>query len=198
MLTIRDDSLSLDYLRTKPNSEQLAKTILTNESFEVWDNTPVSTGMELLNDAVKRATGADLHQVIGLVEILDEYESALTYDLLVMGLKLRLLGTQEFSWGELLAIVQNSPRSSAFYRAQHPDQWMWTEAEHLLAAIADAQHLLLWQNGSGKRADRPKPIQRPGVVTDEVKTFGKDPIPYDEMADWLGGQFSELSSNTNT
>lgn len=196
MLTIRDDALSLVFLKTKPNSDELMYAILDKESFDIWDNTPERKGVRLVNDAVKDATGATLAEILGLVDLVEEYESALTYDCLVIGLKLRLLGTPEFTWGELLAIVQNSPRFSAFYRAQHPDEWMWTEQEHLLAAIADSLAIANWQRGNGKRSDYPRPIKRPGVTNDDVTKFGKGAIPYDEMNDWLGGQFTDLNNKT--
>lgn len=192
MLTIRDDSLSLDYLRTKPNSDELMEAILTEESFAIWDNTPERRGARLVNEAVKRATGASLAEVLYLVDLLDEYESAITYDCLSVGMRLRLIGTHEFSWGELLAIVQFSPRHSAFYRAQFPEEWMWDATTQLLASIYDEQRVSNWIAGSGKRNTFPKQLPRPGVTDDAVKKFGKDAIPYDEMADWLGGGFEEL------
>lgn len=33
--------------------------------------------------------------------------------------------------------------------------------EHLLATISDQLNLLLWQNGGGKKARKPKPLARP-------------------------------------
>lgn len=196
MLTIREDALSLEFLRTKPNSLDLLETVLDEESLSIIDDLPMPKVLKIVSEEIKRATGANLEQILSLVELLNEYESAITYDCLSMGIRLNHLGTQKFTWGELLAIVQHSPRFSAFYRAQNPDEWMWDETNHLLAAIADALHIANWQRANGKRKDYPKPIKRPGVVTDDVKTYGKDAIPYDEMAAWLGGQFTELSNKT--
>lgn len=197
MLTIRDDTLSLDYLRTNPDVDDLMERLLDEESFAIWDDTPMQAGLHLVNEAVRRATGADLTDILGLVKFLDEYESAITYDCLVVGMRLRLLGTQSFSWGELLAIVQNSPRNSALYRAQNPDEWMWDETNHLLAAIADGINIANWQRGEGKKNTFPKPINRPGVQ-DDTKHYGKGALPYDEMAIWLGGPFAELSNTNKT
>lgn len=196
MLTIREDALSLDYLRTNPDVDDLMLRLLTEESFDIWDNTPAAAGIRLVNEALKRATGADLSDIVGLVKLLDEYESSIRYDCLAMGMRLHLLGTQSFSWGELLAIVQNSPRNSAFYRAQNPKDWMWTETEHLLAAAVDALNLALYQNGGGK-GPQPKPIKRPGIDDGQTK-HAADAYPRNEMAQMLGGQFAELSNTTKT
>lgn len=192
MLTIRVDALSLEFFRTKPDSDTMMKAILTEESFDIWDETPERKGIRLVNEAVQRATGASLAEILGLVDLLNEYESAITYDCLSIGMRLIQLGTQKFTWGELLAIVQHSPHISALNRAMNPDEWMWDTTNHLLADIDDQLHVANWQRGSGKKKDFPKPIKRPGIVTDEVTKYGKDAIPYDEMAAFLGGDFINL------
>lgn len=51
--------------------------------------------------------------------------------------------------------------------------------------MIDALNILVWQHGQRRRADYPKPYPRPGVKPDTT-TYGKKPIPIDEMADWLG------------
>lgn len=194
MLTIREDALSLEFLRTKPNSLDLLEAVLDEESLFLIDELPMPKVLKLVSDAIKRVTGASLQEILGLVDLLNEYESAITYDCLTVGMRLNQLGTHNFTWGELLAIVQCSPRSSAFYRAQNPDEWMWDEKLHLLAAAVDALNVANWQRSDTKKNRFPKPIQRPGVKTDDVKTYGKGAIPYDEMADWLGGPFSSLNN----
>lgn len=80
--------------------------------------------------------------------------------------------------------MRQAPRSSAFFRALHPDEAMWGLTEQLLALNADMLNVLAWQNSGGKKKDYPKPIPRPGV--EEDKTYGADAIPMDEMAKWLG------------
>ena len=100
------------------------------------------------------------------------------------GLRLRDLGTDRLTWHELAVIVKHLPRSSALVRVIEGDDHPWGLAEQLLAAAVDALSAANWQRGEGKRKDKPKPIPRPGVGGD--KTYGKEALPLDEMADWLG------------
>lgn len=88
-------------------------------------------------------------------------------------------------WGDLLAIVQSAPRSSALYRSLHPDDAEWGLPEQLLALNADYAAILAWQNSGGSKKDYPKPIDRPGITSDEEK-HGNQPLPMDEMETWLG------------
>lgn len=119
-----------------------------------------------------------------LLDLLDEHEEPIAYDLIRLGLRLRDLGTDRLSWGDLWAIVRNAPRDSALYRALNPDH-EWTLTDLLLAEVADAVRVANWQRGSAKRHEYPKPIPRPGVEPQSA-TYGKGAIPIDEMAEWLG------------
>lgn len=126
----------------------------------------------------------DLHS---LLLTLDEPErrEAVEYDLLALGLRLREVGTDRLSWGDVYTVVRQSPRSSALFRAVNPDAHEWTLPNLLLAEVADAVRVANWQRGSGKKAEYPKAIPRPGVAPESL-TYGKGAIPIDEMADWLG------------
>lgn len=129
--------------------------------------------------------GADYAELVGLLDFLDEHERAVEYDCLRLGLRLRDLGSERFSWGDLLVIVEQAPQDSAVFRSFYPDEAMWGLREQLLAAAVDALNVANWQRGSGKRKDYPKPIPRPGVEPTS-KTYGSKPVPIDEMAEWLG------------
>ena len=83
-----------------------------------------------------------------------------------------------------MVIVRHSPRGSALVRSLLGEDHEWTLANQLRAAEVDALRLANWQRGQGKKKDMPKPIPRPGVERD--KTYGKEAISIDEMADWLG------------
>lgn len=67
----------------------------------------------------------------------------------------------------------------------HPEDAAWSLTDLLLAEVADALRIANWQRGSGKRSEFPKPIPRPGVEPD-AKTYGREAIPIDRMAEWLG------------
>lgn len=116
---------------------------------------------------------------------LDEYAEPIAYDLIRLGLRLRDVGSPDFSWADLYVVIRQSPRDSALFRAMNPDDHEWDLPSLLLAEIADGVNVGNWQRGGGKRRDYPKPIPRPGVEPDS-KTYGKGAIPIDEMAEWLG------------
>lgn len=102
-----------------------------------------------------------------------------------LGLRLRNLGTPDFSWGDLLVIIRQGGPDTALYRAMN-DDWQWTLDNLLLAEAADQLAVANWQRGGGKQRDYPKPIPRPGVEPDSKTYGGKGAIPIDEMAEWLG------------
>ncbi len=106
-----------------------------------------------------------------------------------MGLRLRDAGSFAFNWRDLLVVVKNMPRSSALYRAMNPDDdATWGPSEYILAHIADATALRLWQAGGGK-GSKPKPIPRP---TDEKpKQYGQAE-PMDQILDWLQDEMSAM------
>lgn len=144
--------------------------------------------MPRFSDEIVRATyGLGHRDLLSVLLTLDnpEHREAIEYDLIALGLRLRDVGTERLSWGDLYAVLRHSPRSSALFRALHPDDHEWTLPALLLAEVADAARVANWQRGSGKKADYPKPIPRPGVVPESL-TYGKGAIPIDEMADWLG------------
>ena len=127
-----------------------------------------------------------------LIELIDEHPEEFEYDLISHGLRLRQLGTDMLSWRDLWVIVRQQPRESALARAMDPEDSAWGLSEQLLAAIADASHVRVWQAGSGKRSDRPKPIPRPGVEKGSKTVHRHEVLPAGEMASWLGGGFAEL------
>lgn len=71
-------------------------------------------------------------------------------------------------------------------RARTPaDERGWDLRAFLIAEVIDALNVANWQRGAGRRSDYPKPYPRPGVKPDST-TYGSQPIPIDEMAEWLG------------
>lgn len=123
-----------------------------------------------------------------VLDIVDEYGEAVAYDLIGLGLRLRHLGTDRLSYGDLHTIIHNQPptEASALYRAINPDDWPWSMEAQLLAAAVDELRVGNWQRGRGKKRDFPKPITRPGVEPDSTTYGGKKPLPMDDMAEWLG------------
>lgn len=130
--------------------------------------------------------------IFGLVDLIDEHPEEVEYDLISHGLRLRQLGTDVLSWRDLFIIVRQQPERSALARVMDPEGSAWGLSEQLLAAIADASHVRVWQAGAGKKSDRPKPIPRPGVESGSKQIYKHEVLPAGEMASWLGGDFLEL------
>lgn len=114
-------------------------------------------------------------------------------DLIERGLRLRWVGSEDFTWRDLLDVVKNLPKSSAVFRAVHgEDESEWGLSEHLLAGVLDNTGWLVWaktKDASRPGAKPPKPTPRPGVGDDSVKRIGGSVLPVDEMREWLGGDF---------
>lgn len=65
-----------------------------------------------------------------------------------------------------MIVRQTHPRSSALYRAQNADEWMWGLNELLLASAVDELRWLHWAKtkDAGKASNpAPDPLVRPGV-----------------------------------
>lgn len=191
-MRLRSNAASLltnDFLKSRPDVWDLVELILTDESLDELDDMTTDSpefeaAIKWVDGEVKKIKGASYSEILGLLDLIDKHEEALAYDCLTLGLRLRNVGTDDFTWGDLLAIVRQSPRSSALYRDMNPEEAEWGMQEQLLAYCADLLAAGNWQRGQGKAKDYPKPIPRPGIETD--KRFGKDAISIDEMADWLG------------
>lgn len=103
-----------------------------------------------------------------------------------MGLRLRHVGSFDFTWGDFRDFVIHSKNGSALALSQHGEQVLWKLTDHLLAVIADALHGANWQRGGGKGL-KPKPLPRPGME-ESAASVGSDPIPISEFDKWWNGE----------
>lgn len=126
--------------------------------------------------------------IFGVLTLCDEHGEALESDLIDRGLRLRDVGTQGFTWNDLIVIIRQIPEKSALMRSKHPDIYNWGQAEHLLADIFDVASLLLWAKTKDgqKNRNRPDPYPRPGVEKPERIGDKANAISVDEMNAWLG------------
>ncbi|MDQ0793556.1 hypothetical protein [Streptomyces sp. B1I3] len=190
-MKLKSDAASLltnDFLYSRPNEFDLVERVLTNDSLDELDEmTSADFGrvLEWIDEEVKRMKGASYTDILGLLSLLDKHEDALAYDCLTLGLRLRNVGTDDFTWGDLLTIVKQLPRSSALFRSMHPEEAEWGLVEQLIAYTADLTAVGNWQRAQGKKKDYPRPIPRPGVESPEKK-YGKGAISIEDMSAWLG------------
>jgi len=80
-----------------------------------------------------------------------------------MGFDIAELG-RSLSYGRLFTILKHSPRESAFVRSLAGDAALWSQTDHMLAAVVDQLAVVSWQLQGDKRAARPQPLPRPGAV----------------------------------
>ncbi|MFC4374088.1 DUF5361 domain-containing protein [Nocardia halotolerans] len=133
-----------------------------------------------------RAFGAEPGGILGLDALLEEHGEAIEYDLIALGLRLRMLGTDALGWTDLRAIVKHLPMESALLRVMYPEASRWQTAEHLLADVADSLHWLMWaRTDDGRRGrNRPEPIARPGLKSDRERVGTATQL--DQMNEFLG------------
>ncbi|MDN4645357.1 hypothetical protein [Arthrobacter sp. PsM3] len=106
----------------------------------------------------------------------------------MLGLRLRWLGTEHLTWSDLLAIVRQSRRGTALFRAVAGEDGEWDLQNHLLAGVFDLLAAANWQRGGDESAKKPERLHRPGVVKQaegEVMARGKA-VSIDEMNARLG------------
>lgn len=118
--------------------------------------------------------------ILGLYGLLEEHREAIDYDCLTLGLDIHDLGTDDFPWTRLKAVLTYLPSTSALARSQHGELAVWGATEHLLAAAVDALNAANWQRAGGK-GRKPKPVPRPGE--DQAKgqrRFGTGKLGLDE------------------
>lgn len=91
------------------------------------------------------------------------------------------VGSPDFDWADAIAILSTAAPGSPLHDVLYPEAAGWTNENMLLADAVDALHVLAWQGAGGKKANKPKPIPRPGVGTDQKRKIGGKPIDIDEM-----------------
>lgn len=106
-----------------------------------------------------------------------------------LGLRLRNVGTEPFTWGDLHDYVRYGNADTALALERYGPAVVWSLTDHLLATAVDALHSANWQRGGGK-GSRPKPIERPGAEPTS-ETLGSDPIPARDFMDWWNQETPE-------
>lgn len=113
----------------------------------------------------------------------EDHAGALNFDLMQLGLRLRYVGTEALTWGDLRDVIKYGRQDTALALEQQGAAVLWTITDHLIAVAVDALHNANWQRGGGK-GHKPKPIPRPGVEDQNTQTLGADPIPAGDFMDW--------------
>jgi len=108
---------------------------------------------------------------------------ALQYDLLVRGYTLDDLGTEAFSWYDLLAIAKFIQTDHTSALSIHIHGQTWSMESQLLAIVADATAVGNWQRAGRRSAPKPKRIPRPWEKP-KTTALGRGAIPINKFNDW--------------
>lgn len=121
--------------------------------------------------------------IAGLLDLVDEHQEAIEYELLLIGRHLDELGTPALSWRDLYVLVRRWQRTpgNAFAAAVHGSEvpsWM----EQVLALVVDALQGIAFILKRGK-GQRPKRMQRWWEKRKQQR-FGREPIALSKFDDW--------------
>ena len=129
--------------------------------------------------------------MISLAEFVEEHGEALTYDLITRtNYQLDDIGGA-LSWSSLHSFIKFLPGDSALAREAGEisvwDSRMKTNA--ILADIYDSLQLLnanlVAYASGGKTKPKLTPYPRPGREDNTKRTFGKGPLPLEQMREWI-------------
>ena len=135
---------------------------------------------------VRHAVGG----ILSLLTLIEEHREALEYDLIQLGLRLRHCPSPGLNWRDLWVICRRLGRDSELYRSMNPDDDpSWSVSEYLLAAVADALNMRLWQAGGGK-GTKPKPVPRP---TDEKPKQYGTAEPVEDIIAWIQTEMADMT-----
>lgn len=121
--------------------------------------------------------------IFGLLDLVDEHQEAIEFELLVIGRQLDELGTPALSWRDLYVLVRRWQRTpgNAFAAALHgQEQPSWTE--QVLAVIVDLLNGIAFILKRGK-GQRPKRLQR-WWERKKQQRLGSSPIPISKFDAW--------------
>lgn len=93
-----------------------------------------------------------------LLDIIEKHGTALEYDLIKDGLRLRDCPSDEFNWRDLWVYVKHSGETSALWQARNPKFAGWTLTTRLLAIIANALRWLVWAKTKDGHRNRNRPV----------------------------------------
>ena len=101
----------------------------------------------------------------------------------------RDIGSETFTWSDAWAILSTTPHDSPLSKALNPDGWFWRDPVFQMQANSFEALVQLGQlsgNQTGVSAREMFHLERPGDRRNEKTTIGAEPVPIEEMNDWLG------------
>lgn len=111
---------------------------------------------------------------LGLCELIEEHAEEIEADLLSRyGIDIYAYHRGEISTRRMLNLIRRLPPDSELGKAINGPSADWSREEHLLALLADRVSELTWvficaNSEEGEAPERPKPIPRPGIESEEL------------------------------
>ncbi|PRB14463.1 hypothetical protein [Microbacterium sp. MYb62] len=121
--------------------------------------------------------------IFGLLDLVDEHQEAIEFELLVIGRRLAELSTAALSWRDLFVLVRRWQKTpgNAFAAVMHGGE-VPSWSEQVLAVIVDMLNGIAFILRKGK-GSRPKRLQRWWEKRKQQK-FGREPIPLSKFDAW--------------
>lgn len=131
--------------------------------------------------------------IVSLWELHDELPEAVEYELIRLGLRWRQVGTEVLSWRDLAVIVAQASPDGPLFQAKYPEEIPQIRLERLLELVHYELSVANTQRGNqsgAKRSDFPDVPE--WAKQKDTETYGSEPVPFDDMAAFLGGDFLTL------
>ena len=125
--------------------------------------------------------------IFSLLDLIEQHQEALEYELIREGLRLRDLPSEAFNWRDLFVLIRRWQKTpgNAFAAALNGGAEVPAWGEQVLALVYDALQAVAFILKHGK-GQRPKRLTRWWEKRKEQK-FGSAPIPLAQFADWWSG-----------
>lgn len=129
-------------------------------------------------------------KIRGLIDLHDEHPDAFEATLIERGLRYRDVGSADFTWADMHAVIATLAYDSPLMRAVNGGDWFWYGPySDLLAGIYDAAAAgtaTQAQRQKIKSSEVPKPLIRPWQKRKEVSKLGNKPRLLSELDKLLG------------
>lgn len=131
------------------------------------------------------------------MDIMDKHGDSLEFCLIERGLRLRDVGSVEFTWHDLAVIVKTLGNGwgNELAVALHGERARWSVQDHMFTRIMNTVQWLAWTKSKGaqKNGKPPEPVYLPGCEpeNDSDKHYGVA-ASTEEVIEFLGDDAREL------
>lgn len=128
-------------------------------------------------------------EIIGLVELHDEYPEGFEASLIANGLRFYHAGEEGNDWNDINSVIATLPFDSPLARQQNPDTWFWYNPMYdFVVGVYENTRIanLTRRLRKFKKSDLPRRITRPWDIEKTEKKIGTVKMSLDRMNEFLG------------